>query len=116
MEFCFETIEYDRTLPTLPKHSGVYKIFDIRGKLIVLDKTSDLFERFARYYGESSGRVCITSAVTIRTRIACTSKCTPARAPAITTSTAAPIWKMSIRRLPSLKGGTRTSSGRWLRR
>src|SRR5947209_4005878 len=57
MEFCFETIEYDRTLPTLPKHSGVYKIFDIRGKLIVLDKTSNLFERFARYYGERSERV-----------------------------------------------------------
>src|SRR5438093_1268144 len=57
MGFCFETIEYDRTLPTLPKHSGVYKIFDIRGKLIVLDKTSNLFERFARYYGERSERV-----------------------------------------------------------
>ena len=26
MEFRFETIEYDRTLPNLPKHSGVYKI------------------------------------------------------------------------------------------
>ena len=57
MEFRFETIEYDRTLPALPKHSGVYKIFDIRGKLIVLDKTSNLFERFTRYYGERSERV-----------------------------------------------------------
>src|SRR5438093_12192810 len=57
MEFRFETIEYDRTLPLLPKHSGVYKIFDIHGKLIVLDKTSNLFERFARYYGERSERV-----------------------------------------------------------
>src|SRR5256885_371277 len=57
MEFRFETIEYDRTLPTLPKHSGVYKIFDLHGKLIVLDKTSNLFERFARYYGERSERV-----------------------------------------------------------
>ena len=46
MEFRFETIEYDKSLPALPKHSGVYKIFDIRGKLIVLDKTSNLFERF----------------------------------------------------------------------
>jgi len=49
MDFRFETIEYDRTLPTLPKHSGVYKIFDVRGKLIVLDKTSNLFDRFLRY-------------------------------------------------------------------
>src|SRR5436190_11176450 len=57
MEFRFETIEYDRTLPTLPKHSGVYKIFDVRGKLIVLDKTSNLYERFLRYYGERSERV-----------------------------------------------------------
>ena len=57
MEFTFETINYDRTLPVLPRHSGVYKIFDIHGKLIVLDKTSNLFERFVRYYGERSERV-----------------------------------------------------------
>src|SRR5215831_131593 len=57
MEFRFETIEYDQSLPALPKHSGVYKVFDIRGKLIVLDKTSNLFERFERYYGERSERV-----------------------------------------------------------
>src|SRR5215471_2408570 len=57
MEFRFETIEYDKTLPGLPKHSGVYKIFDIRGKLIVLDKTSNLHERLERYYGEHSERV-----------------------------------------------------------
>ena len=57
MDFRFETIEYDRTLPVLPKHSGVYKIFDIRGKLIVLDKTSNLFQRFERYYGPRSEMV-----------------------------------------------------------
>ena len=57
MEFRFETIEYDKSLPPLPKHSGVYKIFDIRGKLIVLDKSSNLFDRFQRYYGERSERV-----------------------------------------------------------
>ena len=57
MEFRFETIDYDRTLPVLPKHSGVYKIFDVRGKLIVLDKSSNLFDRFSRYYGERSERV-----------------------------------------------------------
>src|SRR6058998_1372429 len=54
MEFRFETIEYDRTLPALPKHAGVYKIVDIRGKLIVLDKTSNLSARLERYYGERS--------------------------------------------------------------
>jgi excinuclease ABC subunit C len=57
MEFRFETIAYDRTLPALPKHSGVYKIFDVHGKLIVLDKTSNLYERFLRYYGERSERL-----------------------------------------------------------
>ena len=57
MEFRFETVEYDRTMPNLPKHSGVYKIFDIHGKLIVLDKSSNLFDRFLRYYGERSERV-----------------------------------------------------------
>src|SRR2546428_9221297 len=57
MEFRFETLEYDRTLPALPKHSGVYKIFDIRGKLIVLDRPSIVFKRFTRYYVERSERV-----------------------------------------------------------
>src|SRR5437763_2505292 len=57
MDFRFEMIEYDKTLPSLPKHSGVYKIFDIHGKLIVLDKTSNLFDRLERYYGERSERV-----------------------------------------------------------
>src|SRR5262252_11234706 len=57
MDFRFEVIEYDITLPALPKHSGVYKIFDVRGKLIVLDKTSNLHERLERYYGEHSERV-----------------------------------------------------------
>jgi len=57
MEFRFETIEFNKTVPTVPKHSGVYKIFDIRGKLIVLDKTSNLFDRLERYYGERSERV-----------------------------------------------------------
>src|SRR4051812_10542011 len=55
MEFRFATIEYDgRTLTSLPKHSGVYKIFDTHDKLIVLDKTSNLFQRFERYYGDRS--------------------------------------------------------------
>src|SRR5215467_11121350 len=57
MEFRFEMLEYDKTFPSLLRYSGVYKIFDVRGKLIVLDKTSNLFERFERYYGERSERV-----------------------------------------------------------
>jgi excinuclease ABC subunit C len=44
-------------LPALPKSSAVYKIFDTRGRLIVLDKTSNLFQRLERYFGERSERV-----------------------------------------------------------
>jgi excinuclease ABC subunit C len=49
MDFQFQAVEDRRAVP---KHSAVYKIFDTRGKLIVLDKTSNLFERLERYYGE----------------------------------------------------------------
>jgi excinuclease ABC subunit C len=60
MEFPFETIAYDRTtfletvLPTIPRGSAVYKIFDTREKVIVLDKTSELRQRLERFYGERS--------------------------------------------------------------
>jgi len=60
MDFAFQVVPYDKSrfltdsLPTIPKHSGVYKIFDLRDKLIVLDKTSNLFERLERFYGERS--------------------------------------------------------------
>jgi len=63
MQFEFTTVVYDRdafltaTLPSLPKGSAVYKIFDTRGQLIVLDKTSNLFQRLERYFGEHSERV-----------------------------------------------------------
>src|SRR5262245_61185797 len=63
MEFRFETITYDKdrflsdALPAIPKNSGVYRIFDSRGKLIVLDKTSNLFQRLERFYGERSEMV-----------------------------------------------------------
>lgn len=63
MDFEFHALPYDKSkflnegLPAIPKHSGVYKIFDLRGKLIVLDKTSNLFERLERYYGERSEMV-----------------------------------------------------------
>jgi excinuclease ABC subunit C len=60
MDFEFHVLPYDKShfltehLSTIPKHSGVYKVFDLRGKLIVLDKTSNLFERLERFYGERS--------------------------------------------------------------
>src|SRR5207245_10439058 len=44
-------------LTSFPKRSGVYKIFDIHGKLIVLDKTSNLSPRLERYYGPRSEMV-----------------------------------------------------------
>jgi len=63
MDFEFHALPYDKSrfidehLPGIPKHSGVYKIIDIRGRLIVLDKTSNLSERLERYYGERSEMV-----------------------------------------------------------
>jgi excinuclease ABC subunit C len=57
MDFEFHVVPYEKTIPSVPKRSGVYKIFDIHGKLIVLDKTSNLFQRFERYYGERSEMV-----------------------------------------------------------
>src|SRR5437762_2004522 len=60
MDFEFQAVDYDRerfleaTLPSFPKRSGVYKIFDTRGKLIVLDKSSDLHDRMERFFGERS--------------------------------------------------------------
>lgn len=60
MEFRFDSVAYDRqlfiaqTLPAVPKRSGVYRIFDRHGKLIVLDKTSNLRERLERFFGERS--------------------------------------------------------------
>jgi len=63
MEFEFTTVHYVKDtflttdLPSLPKGSAIYKIFDTRGQLIVLDKTSNLFQRLERYFGEHSERV-----------------------------------------------------------
>src|SRR5947209_14292389 len=60
MDFEFQAVDYDRerfleaTLPSFPKRSGVYKIFDTRGKLIVLDKSSNLHDRMERFFGERS--------------------------------------------------------------
>src|SRR5688572_28472797 len=63
MQFEFTTIVYEKdtfltaNLPSLPKGAGVYKIFDTRGQLIVLDRTSNLFQKLERYFGERVERV-----------------------------------------------------------
>src|SRR5688572_32988731 len=63
MDFEFHVMSYEKSrflnedLPGIPKHSGIYKIIDIRGKLILLDKTSNLYDRLERYYGERSEMV-----------------------------------------------------------
>lgn len=41
----------------MPKGSAVYRVFDTRGQLIVLDRTSNLYQRLERYFGERSERV-----------------------------------------------------------
>jgi len=63
MDLAFETVLYDSSiflteaLPAMPKGTAVYKIFDIRNQLIVLDRTSSLAQRLERYFGEHSERV-----------------------------------------------------------
>jgi len=60
MDFAFQAIDYkketflEQALSEIPKRSAVYKIFDTRGKLIVLDKTSNLYQRMERFYGVRS--------------------------------------------------------------
>ena len=63
LDFEFNSIAYANAtfladaLPAVPKGSAVYRIFDTRGQLIVLDKTSNLFQRLERYFGERFERV-----------------------------------------------------------
>ena len=63
MDLAFETVPYDsstflsESLPALPKGTAVYRIFDTRGQLIVLDRTSNLMHRMERYFGAHSERV-----------------------------------------------------------
>jgi excinuclease ABC subunit C len=63
MDIEFQTVPYvgstflEDALPTLPKGTAVYKIFDIHGQLIVLNKTSNLSQRIARFFGPHSERV-----------------------------------------------------------
>ncbi len=60
MDFAFHAVDYDKehfidqSLPAFPKRAGVYEIFDTRGKLIVLDKTSNLQSRMQRFFGVRS--------------------------------------------------------------
>src|SRR5215467_2484894 len=59
MDFVFTVVSFKGSdfadfLAAFPKRAGVYKIFDTRGKLIVLDKTSNLHERMERFFGERS--------------------------------------------------------------
>ena len=42
-------------LPSVPRSSGVFRIFDIHGKLVLLDGTHDLAERIGRFYSETPG-------------------------------------------------------------
>jgi len=63
MDLEFQTIAYDgaafieAVLPSIPKSTAVYRIFDIHGQLIVLDKTSNLAHRLERFFGPHSERV-----------------------------------------------------------
>src|SRR5436189_6386904 len=63
MEFAFTELAYDpaafleQQLPQIPKASCVYRIFDTRGELIVLDKSSHLFNRLERFFGPHSEKV-----------------------------------------------------------
>jgi excinuclease ABC subunit C len=63
MDLEFQTVPYvgstflEDALPTFPKGTAVYKIFDIHGQLIVLNRTSNLSQRMARFFGEHSERV-----------------------------------------------------------
>ena len=63
MDLEFQTVSYDGStfledvLPALPKGTAVYKIFDLHGQLIVLDKTSNLSQRMERFFGPHSERV-----------------------------------------------------------
>jgi excinuclease ABC subunit C len=63
MDLEFQTVPYvasaflEDVLPGLPKGTAVYKIFDLHGQLIVLNKTSNLAQRMERFFGQHSERV-----------------------------------------------------------
>lgn len=61
VEFHFRPIEFDPTLDraelfeSLPRRSGVFRVFDIHDNLILLEKTHDLARRVDRFYNSESG-------------------------------------------------------------
>jgi excinuclease UvrABC nuclease subunit len=63
MEVEFQAVSYvgstflEDALPAFPKGTAVYKIFDLHGQLIVLNRTSNMSQRMARFFGEHSERV-----------------------------------------------------------
>lgn len=63
MDLEFQTVSYvestflEDVLPTFSKGTAVYKIFDLHGQLIVLNKTSNLSHRMERFFGPHSERV-----------------------------------------------------------
>ena len=63
MDLEFQIVPYhgstflEELLPTFPKGTAVYKIFDLHGQLIVLNKTSNLAQRMERFFGPHSERV-----------------------------------------------------------
>jgi len=75
MEFAFTEVLYDpdafleQQLPQIPKTSGVYRIFDTHGELIVLDRSSHLYHRLERFFGPHSERVKDLDLTSITSRI-----------------------------------------------
>ena len=62
VEFRFESIDYDVTVGkdderfrVVPRRSGVFRIFDVRGKLMILEKTHNLWQRIERFYFPEDG-------------------------------------------------------------
>src|SRR4249920_941661 len=83
MDLEFQTIPYDRAafleaaLPSVPKNTAVYKIFDRHGQLIVLNKTSNLAHRLERFFGPHSERVKDLDLRNITSRIEFLRTCSP---------------------------------------
>ena len=62
VEFRFESIDYDVTVGkdderfrVVPRRSGVFRIFDVHGKLMILEKTHNLWQRIERFYFPEDG-------------------------------------------------------------
>ena len=59
VRFEFETLLYDELVNTepkpasLPRRPGVFRIFDVHDRLILLEKTHDLAQRIPRFYTDS---------------------------------------------------------------